>query len=132
MPTSLRATSVARRWLYGLLVALALTMSASAVTATRSSADQYWDAWINPQVAETDVSYYNMTYSGGYAGMNAWVGAGAHLPGGWTMYGSMATGAEWACHTYAAGNTLGGIVQNASTSVYQEIRGWDGMPGGYC
>ncbi len=43
------------------------------------------------------------------------VGAGAHLPGGWTMYGSYIYGWSYACHSYALGNNLGGMVHNPHT-----------------
>jgi hypothetical protein len=43
-----------------------------------------------------------------------WVGAAAHVSGSWTLYGAYVTGWNYACHTYAAGNTIGPMAMNVS------------------
>lgn len=38
--------------------------------------------------------------------------AGAHLPGGWTLYANFAEGWGSACHSYAGTMTLGALIEN--------------------
>jgi hypothetical protein len=52
-----------------------------------------------------------------------WVGAAAHLPGGWTLYGSYVTGWTDACHQYATPNTLGPMAKNDSGLYTQRMQG---------
>lgn len=122
MPISLRfVTFRVPRWALGFVAALAMAACVLAASSSSASALPYWSGWMNPQAAYADVSSFNMTGSWAQSNIYDWVGAGAHYPGGWTMYGSMAVAVYYACHRYAGGNNLGGIVQNASTVNSQNI-----------
>lgn len=97
--------------------ALVATVAAVCVAATVPSvADAAWVTWtqgiVPPQgqMAGPTQSQLRSVATSGYD----WVGAGAHLPGGWTMYGSYITGFQHACHDYAAGNSLGPMAKNDS------------------
>jgi hypothetical protein len=90
-------------------------------TPTASAIRTHWEGEVvmgprTERAGDSSYDYRNTnvwsTGRGGYP--QDWVAAGAHLPGGWTMYGSYVTGWIEACHTYAAGNTLGAMIMNWS------------------
>lgn len=90
---------------------------------------------MGPRVERAGGSYYDYrstwVRSTGYQGYAMdWVGAGAHVPGGWTMYGSYVVGWIESCHVYAANNNLGAMIINWSYSLSQSIVAYSNWP--YC
>lgn len=75
----------------------------------------------NAQAAGPSVYNYRATLVTG-EGAHRQVGAAAHLPGGWTLYGSYAYGWGNICKAYALGNDLGGMAHNPHT-VTQFVQG---------
>lgn len=51
------------------------------------------------------------------------IGAGAHLPGGWTLYANFAEGWGSACHSYAGTNDLGALIENPHTVSQSPVTG---------
>jgi hypothetical protein len=91
--------------------------SISTPTASAIRTHSEGDVVMGPRTERAGDSYYDYrntnVWSTGYGGYpQDWVAAGAHLPGGWTMYGSYVTGWIEFCHVYAPGNTLGAMIMN--------------------
>jgi len=116
------AVTVGRPWAVSLRVLLLALLCSLAVMCSTASAisGPWYSGVLQPQQQEGGSSWSNLRQSNGLG--SDWVGVAAHLPGGWTLYGSYITGYQNACHAYAAGNTLGPLVMNASIYVAQGMR----------
>jgi hypothetical protein len=102
-----------------LAVAIALAAVPAAARAQAIPGAIWHDnAYLAPQQQDASATYANLRFSAVNGGSD-WVGAAAHLPGGWTLYGGYVTGWQQVCHSYAAGNTLGAMMMNASLSIGQ-------------
>ena len=98
---------------------LALAVAAASALSSASSALAVHGFWVEnktmaPAQEEGGSSWSNLRATVAY-GFD-WVATGAHVPGGWTLYGGYIIAYQHACHSYAAGNTLGPMMQNASLS----------------
>lgn len=82
-----------------------------ALAAPAQSSIVYHNGSVGPNSTVAGPSIYNLRASIG-ASDDGVVYVAAHLPGGWTLYGSWVSAWWSACHSYAAGNTLGGIMHN--------------------
>lgn len=98
-----------------MLLCLVLSPPAGAVTG------RWFLGVLPPQGEKAQSTVYNLRISAAYG--QDWVGAAAHIPGGWTLYGSYITGWLRACHSYAAGNSLGSMAKNDSGLYDQAIEG---------
>lgn len=96
---------------------LGLLFSADVTPASATAYTFNWNVGPGQQYAlGAEVNYRSSSVWG-----QDWVAAGAHYPGGWSLYGGYVIGFTYACHAYAAGNTLGGMMQNASVSLTQSM-----------
>lgn len=96
----------------GAIVGVALPAHASVVS--------YWSADVESEDRRASGSFSNLRKSEGWtSGAHHKAQAGAHLPGGHTLYASWAEGWGFACHSYAAGQTLGAMIRNPhSVTIY--------------
>lgn len=82
--------------------------------------------------ADADLTRTNLYSSRAYADYDRYAQAGAHYPGGWTLYGGYAQALNEVCQNYP-GLNLGAMVRNPHTvtqSQFWALSGW-GSPG-YC
>lgn len=71
---------------------------------------------------EPSGSKYNLRSSIAWSNSSYRSNAGAHYPGGTSLYANWAEGWGFACHPYAAGQTLGAMLRNPHT-ITIEMRG---------
>jgi hypothetical protein len=103
-----------------LLLILAACCLPAAIATTGASASVYCGgAGLAPGEQYACPSVYDLRDV--YVTGTDWVGAAAHLPGGWTLYGNYVTGAYGACHQYASGNTIGPMGKNFSGVNHQAV-----------
>jgi hypothetical protein len=106
---AIRGASPRRR---ALAVALGFAMAAVGFAAPAQASDTfYYD--INPPGARQvgpSTSALRAVDSAVDTGRIAQ--AGAHYPGGYSLYANWAEATTYACHPYNAGNTLGAMLQN--------------------
>ncbi|HET6509319.1 MAG TPA: hypothetical protein VFG42_21155 [Baekduia sp.] len=124
---SQESTSLRARRDVMLLIALMLAgvMSMAApLTSARAYSYKYFEGVLSQQQQTAGPSYPSMaqSYTATFGVGPAWVAAAAHVPGGWTLYGSYLTGYGSACHSYATGNPLGGMAMNAE--LYSSLPMW--------
>ncbi|MCW2982996.1 MAG: hypothetical protein JWR63_566 [Conexibacter sp.] len=107
-----------------MLLCLVLSAPAQAVHG------KYWEGFLGPQQQNASSTLSNLRATG--ATGTDWVGAAAHVPGSWTLYGSYITGWGNACHTYAAGSSLGAMMKNDSGLYNQFMGGYFNNEGPSC
>jgi hypothetical protein len=115
---TVRTRSVgARARLLGVALALAFATSialGSVAPPTAQAVTGCATITLYPQAQHACGTMYNLRET--YVFGTDWTGAGAHINGSWTLYGNYITAYGNACHSYAAGNYLGPIMQNQSGS----------------
>ena len=102
-----------------------------------------------PASAEANTTWYFADYSGAFVrqadttrslllGSNAnsscacVMRAGAHYPGGTTLYASWAVGTDYACHTYGT-NNIGAMFESSAYTYVSAVSFWHGGdPDTYC
>jgi hypothetical protein len=97
-----------------LVLCLVLSAPAQAIRGT------YYSGILAPQQQNAAGTLFNLRTAA--ANGSDWVAAAAHVPGSWTLYGSYISGWQNACHSYAAGNSIGAMMKNDS-GVYSQLMG---------
>lgn len=105
-----------------LVLAGVISLVAPLTSAQAAPAQYLANTYMSPGQQAAGPAFPSITRS--TAGGFWWVATGAHLPGGWSQYGSYVTGYSNACHAYAAGNPLGGLAQNAELYNVQPMNAW--------
>ncbi len=106
------------------LAACACAIGVLASTTTEAHAGAYWSGLVAPLDRKASGSAYNLRSSWAYSdSISHKANTGAHYPGGTSLYANWAEGWGWACHPYAAGQTLGGMLRNPH-SVTMDMYGY--------
>lgn len=96
-----------------------LALAATLLMVSPASADEVtWKyGWLGANGGrDASASYPQFRASGAVAdSLNHKIRAGAHYPGGWTLYASFAEGWGSACHSYAGDQDLGALLENPHT-----------------
>jgi hypothetical protein len=109
------------------VVAVAATI-AIAVTPATANANLTWffQGYLGPGAQDADVTRTQLTSTWAFSdGPSRKASAGAHYPGGWTLYGSYWTAWLESCQPYPNQN-LGSMVQNPHTVAQTDFTGWSG------
>lgn len=98
-----------------MLVLAGATSLAAPLTSAHAALIPYFSGALSPgqQTAGSTYPSIARSYATTFGGAVGWVATAAHVSGSWALYGSYLTGYGSACHNYAAGTALGGMVSNA-------------------